>query len=164
MPRSKASGSTRSSPRTGEARTKALSALQLRMSGATLSQVAERVGYASSSGAWAAITNLLDSTVAENVAEYRSFHLARLERLLLGVWKAATDGDDKASQQALRILVEIGKVTGVAAPIKVEASGPGGGPIQAQVLSFMPAEDWMEKYVTAWEEVRAAHALSVGQS
>jgi hypothetical protein len=32
------------------------------------------------------------------------------------------------------------------------------------VLSFMPDEDWMEKYVTAWEEVRAAHALSVGQS
>jgi len=42
-------------------------------------------------------------------AEWQAFHLARLERLLLAVWQDAIDGDDRASQQALRIVQEIGR-------------------------------------------------------
>ena len=69
----------------------------------------------------------------------------------------AITGDDRSSQQALRILVEIGKVTGVAAPIQIEATGPDGGPIQHQVLQFMPDAEWLEKYAEAWESVRQTH-------
>ena len=155
---------TQTTRRAIEDRTKALTALQVRMSGATLQQVADRVGYNSRQSVWNAIKRVLDHDDHVVASEFRAMHVARLERLLLGVWNAAIGGDDKASQQALRILIEIGKVTGVAAPIKVEATGPGGGPIEhAAVLQWMPDEEWMRKYATAWEEVRAAHATPVGE-
>lgn len=147
--------------RTGADRAKAMLALQIRMSGATLEQTAERAGYSSTHAVWNALKNLIDSTVTSDVAEYRAFHVARLERLLLGVWNSAIGGDFQSSQQALKILVEIGKVTGVEAPIKVEATGPGGGPIQAQ-MTFEPNADWVRRYTEAWAEVRASHALPVG--
>ncbi len=140
-------------------------ALQMRMSGATLAQVAERVGYGSTNGVWNAVTTLLDSEVSATVNEYRTFHVARLERLLLGVWNGALQGDDRASQQALRILVEIGRVTGVAAPIKVEATGPAGGPMEHAVIhQWMPDDEWIRRYAEAWEDVKATHALPVGES
>lgn len=161
MPRS-----PRSNPQTatvtGEARAKAIQALQLRMSGATLQQIADRLGYAGTSSVHLALKRTLDAEASEGVADYRTFHIARLERLLLGVWNAAIQGDPMASQQALRILVEVGKIVGVAAPIRVEASGPAGGPIQ-QHMTFEPDADWVRRYTQAWEEVASANALPIGE-
>ncbi len=95
------------------------------MSGATLQQIADRLGYNSRQAVWKATTSLLERQEREVTAEWRAFHLARLERLLLAVWQDAIDGDDRAGQQALRIVQEIGRATGVSGPMRVEASGSG---------------------------------------
>ena len=61
------------------------------MSGATLQHVADRLGYSSRQAAWKAITSLLERQERKASVEWRAFHLARLERLLLAVWKDALD-------------------------------------------------------------------------
>ncbi len=86
------------------------------MSGATLQEVADKLGYRSRQAAWKATTSLLERQEAAASDEWRAFHLSRLERLLLGQWHPAISGDSEASLSCLRILQQIGKVTGVAAP------------------------------------------------
>lgn len=137
-------------------------ALQVRMSGATLEQVAEAVGYNSSQAVWKAITSMLDREQPIAIAEYRAMHVARIERLLMGVWQAAIGGDDKAQQQALRLLQELGKIMGVYAPIKAEVSGPDGGPVR-EVLTFMPDDEWTNRFAHAWDEIRVRNATPVGE-
>jgi len=95
------------------------------MAGATLQQVADRLGYKSRQAVWKATTSLLERQERKASAEWQAFHLARLERLLLAVWHDALDGDDRAGQQALRIVQEIGRTTGASGPMRVEASGSG---------------------------------------
>lgn len=57
------------------ARTKAQQALRLRMSGATLQQIADRLGYNSRQAVWKATTSLLERQEREASAEWQAFHL-----------------------------------------------------------------------------------------
>jgi len=125
------------------------------MSGATLQQIADRLGYNSRQAVWKATTSLLERQEREVTAEWRAFHLARLERLLLAVWQDALDGDDRAGKQALRIIQEIGRTTGASAPMRVEASHPGPAMEQHPVLSN---DEWLRRYPIAREQVLASRA------
>ena len=139
-----------------DARLRAMQALQLRVSGATLQQVADALGYRTPGGVWSAITRLLHRQEREAADDYRAFHLARLERLLLGQWQQAISGNTKATDVCLRILQEIGRITGVGSPVGVAASatvavppgsdGPG--------VNWIPDDDWMRRYVVAFEVCR----------
>jgi len=88
-------------------------------------------------------------------AEWRAFHLARLERLILGVWNAAISGDEGASQQALRILIELGRVTGVSRQMRVEPSGSGPVIEPLPALVNMSEAEWARRYEIARTEVRS---------
>ncbi len=127
------------------------------MSGATLQEVADRLGYNSRQAVWKATTSLLERQEREATAEWQAFHLARLERLLLAVWQDALDGDDGAGQQALRIVQEIGRTTGVSGPMRVEASHPGPAMEPRRVFASMSDAEWLRRYSIAWEEVLASH-------
>ncbi len=118
-----------------------------------MQQIADRIGYHSKQAVWKATTSLLERQEREVTAEWRAFHLARLERLLLAVWQDALDGDDRAGQQALRIVQEIGRTTGASGPMRVEASHPGPAMEQHPVLSD---DDWQRRYSIAREEVLAS--------
>jgi len=148
-----------------DARVRAAQALQLRMSGATLQQVADALGYRTPGSVWSAITRLMKRQEAEAADEYRAFHLARLERLLLGQWQDATNGSIKATDVCLKILQEIGRINGVGPRLAVAASGG----VVASVESVTPGlqwasdDEWMRRYVVAWEEVRTMHALGDGR-
>src|SRR5262245_40419937 len=64
-------------------------ALELRMAGATYSQIAQAIGYKSKASAYAAVERALaaDMTrVADIREEYRHLHLARLDRMLRAIW------------------------------------------------------------------------------
>jgi hypothetical protein len=147
-----------------DARMRATQALQLRMSGATLVQVADALGYSTPGGVWSAITRLLKRQEAEAADEYRAFHLARLERLLLGQWQDAINGNVKATDVCLKILQEIGRINGVGPRFAAAASGSV-APVEAAspVLQWVPTEDWTRQYVLAWDEVRTINALHAGR-
>jgi len=132
------------------------------MAGATLQQVADRLGYNSRQAAFKATTSLLERQEREVTAEWRAFHLARLERLLLAVWQDAIDGDDRAGPQALRIVQEIGKTTGVTRSLRVEVGDPVRETTEpTQLLTWLPDDEWTQRYSRALEEHHAS--LVVGR-
>ncbi len=126
------------------------------MSGATLQQIADRLGYNSRQAVFKATTSLLERQEREVTAEWRAFQVARLERLLLAVWQDALDGDDRASQQALKIVQEIGRTAGASRPIRVEASHPGPAMEPRPVFASMSDAEWLRRYSVAWEETQAS--------
>jgi len=125
------------------------------MSGATLQQIADRLGYNSRQAVWKATTSLLERQEREATAEWQAFHLARLERLLLAVWQDAIDGDDRAGQQALRIVQEIGRTIGVSGPKRVEASGLSSASERHPGLTRLSDDEWLRRYEVARTEVLA---------
>jgi len=84
---------------------------------------------------------------------------ALVERLLLAVWPAAIDGDDRASQRALRIVQEIGRTSGVSRPMGVEASHPRPAIEPRRVFGGMSDAEWLRRYSIAWEEVLASRPV-----
>ncbi len=128
------------------------------MSGATLQEIADHLGYNSRQAVWKATTSLLERQEREAAAEWRAFQLARLERLLLAVWQHALDGDDRAGQQALRIVQEIGRVTSVSGPRSIETSGSPPATESLSALANMSEAEWAQRYEIAQEQVLASCA------
>lgn len=126
------------------------------MSGATLQQVADSLGYNSRQAVFKATTSLLERQESEATAEWRAFQLARLERLLLAVWADALEGDNRAGQQALRIVQEIGRLTGVSGPTRVEPSGSGPAMEPRRAFASMSDAQWVQRYEIAEEKVLAS--------
>ncbi len=126
------------------------------MSGATFQQIADRLGYNSRQAVWKATTSILERQEQAVSEELRAFHLARLERLLLAVWQDALDGDDRAGQQALRIVQEIGRTSGASGPMRVEASGSWPAMEPRRVFASMSDAEWLRRYSIAREEVLAS--------
>ena len=124
----------------------------MRMSGATLQAIADRLGYHSRQAAWAATKRLLDRQEREVAAEWRVLHVARLERLLMAVWTDAIAGDDRGGQQALRILVELGNVTGVSRPKRVEAFSSNAARERPPTFAGMSEDEWFRRYEIARTE------------
>ena len=80
-----------------------LQALELRKAGATYQVIADRLGYASPRGAHKAVTSALKASLREAGAEVRELELARLDAMLLGLWRRVQSGDEKAVDRALKI-------------------------------------------------------------
>ena len=121
-----------------------------------MQQVADSLGYNSRQAVFKATTSLLERQESEAAAEWRAFQLARLERLLLAVWADALEGDNRAGQQALRIVQEIGRVSGVSRPMRVEPSHPGPAMEPRRVFGRMSDAEWARRYSMAHEEVLAS--------
>lgn len=94
-------------PRAEETRRREEQALELHIGGASCPVIAEALGL-SRSGARKAVTRALSRLVAESQytpEQQRGLEVARLDRLLLGVWAKAKRGDERAA----RLAVQIGK-------------------------------------------------------
>ena len=120
-----------------------------------MQQVADCLGYRSRQAAWKATTSLLERQEQAVSEEWRAFQVARLERLLLAVWQNALDGDDRAGQQALRIVQEIRRTTGASRPMRVEPSGRGSAEEPLPALANMSEAEWARRYEIARTEVRS---------
>lgn len=101
----------------------------LRATGLSYEAIGERVGC-SRQNAWKHVTAAFDdirTKTAENAVILRDLELERLDRMLEGVWEAATTGDVSAVDRALRISERRAKLLGLDAPAKF--AGHDGGPI-----------------------------------
>ena len=88
-------------------------ALELRMQGLTLAEIADEVGYASPSGAYAAVKRALDAETFDEAAEFRKLHVARLEALIVGIWDLAREGKLGAVDRVLNLLKREAKLLGL---------------------------------------------------
>lgn len=83
---------------------RAAAALELRLSGLSYAEIAERLGYKDKSGAWRAVEGELKTTRRERAMEAVEIDLTRLDKLLNAVWPKAMEGDGTAIDRVLKVL------------------------------------------------------------
>lgn len=88
---------------TSSADEKRARALELRLAGATYSQIANAVGYANKGSAHAAVKQALEAGRDAEVPEVAETELARLDAMLSGLWAKARRGDVAAVAMVLKI-------------------------------------------------------------
>src|SRR5436305_13622271 len=91
-------------------------ALRLRKAGASYQAIANRLGYASRSGAWHAVRAGLTATLQEPADELRGLELERLDALHRAVWDRAITGNGAAIDRALGIMRRRAALLGLDAP------------------------------------------------
>jgi hypothetical protein len=100
-------------------------ALELRMAGASYSQIATALGFADRGAAHHAVQNALarDNEVNADLRdEYRTLQLARTERMIRGIWTQAIGGDGPAYDRVLRTLDRQAKLIGLDAPVQINVT------------------------------------------
>jgi hypothetical protein len=119
--------------------------IELRRAGATWQVVAERVGYASASGAYQAYQRIAGRLIRPKLEEYRDMELDRLDRLQMGVWTKALNGDTRAVDSVLRIIDRRARLLGLDAPkelnVKAEVSTYDPNTIDSEVLRLIQLLD-----------------------
>jgi hypothetical protein len=117
MPASKAQRAATSARRT--------QAINLRLAGVDYETIAARLGYASRGAAYTDIDRALAANKAEedgakeNLREVESL---RLDRLQAAVWSAATKGDTRSVDSALKIIAQRCKLLGLDAAVRIDAT------------------------------------------
>lgn len=118
---------SRTSARLIKARRHEEQALELRLGGATYAQIGETLGM-SGGGAYKAVDRALTRQVCETdekAERLRHLEVARLDRLLLGVWPRATRGEEKAARIALQISKRRSELLGIDRKPRPEPDGEG---------------------------------------
>lgn len=105
-----------------EAVAKQRQALELRKAGVGFEEIARQLGYAGPSGAYKAVQTALRNTIQQPADELRRLEVARLDRLLLGIWGDASRGDVVKLDRVLRIMQRRADLLGLDAPKRVDAT------------------------------------------
>ena len=96
-----------------------LQVLDLRRAGLTWQRIAQEVGYANHSGAYAAYKRAMQRTLQEPTDDLRQAEVDRLDRLQLAVWPKAMRGDHNAIVTCVRIIDRRAKLLGLDMPVKI---------------------------------------------
>ncbi|MBP2325344.1 Ni,Fe-hydrogenase III large subunit [Kibdelosporangium banguiense] len=91
-------------------------ALELRKAGASYEQIAQQCGYSHRGTAHRAVMQALASVADELAADVRDLELTRLDSMLMGLWRAARDGDGSAVDRVLKIMERRAKILGLDSP------------------------------------------------
>lgn len=105
---------------------KQIQACNLRIAGASYTAIADQVGYATESGARAAVRRAVLKRVEkleESAEEVRHLELERLDQMQVGIWPRAVRGHEGAITRQLMIMERRAKYTGADKATKVEVSG-----------------------------------------
>jgi hypothetical protein len=130
-----------SGPKEIAMRQKQAEALQLRIAGATLIQVAEKLGYADASGAHYAIKAALKTILPPELKEEaRQRELATLDRLQLAAWTPAMNGDTRAQHTVLSCVKARREMLGLDMPVRVDVTLFEGEPVEIEVLQVLDDE------------------------
>jgi hypothetical protein len=94
--------------------------LELRLSGITFELIAKQVGFASAGACYNAYKRALVRTLQEPADAVREAEVARLDRLMQGVWIAALRGEVRSVEAVLRIMDRRARLLGLDAPAKAQ--------------------------------------------
>jgi hypothetical protein len=100
---------------------KAEKIIELRRTGATWELIAKATGYANASGAYKAYQKISENMVVPKLEEFRAMELDLLDRLQLGVYERAKNGDLRAVGTVLHISKERRSLLGLDAPTKIQS-------------------------------------------
>lgn len=99
---------------------KEIRVLELRRVGLTWSRIAEEVGYADHTGAYAAYKRAIKRTMQQPADELREQEVDRIDRLQVAVWPSAMKGDTRAILTIIRLMERRSRLLGLDKPIKIE--------------------------------------------
>lgn len=99
---------------------KEVKVLELRRAGLTWSRIAEEVGYADHTGAYAAYKRAIKRTQQQPADELREQELDRIDRLQVALWQQGLKGDIRAISTILRLMERRAKLLGLDKPIRIE--------------------------------------------
>ena len=114
-------------------------AINLRLAGVDYETIAAKLGYASRAAAWIDIDRALKANKAEEDTAketLREVDSLRLDRLQAAVWSAATKGDTRAVDSALKIIAQRAKLLGLDAEVNVNISGG----LRYEIVGVDPAD------------------------
>lgn len=111
LPRSMAESKT--SVRRLEALERQLQALELRKAGLSYPVIADKLGYASASGAYQAVESAIQKVLEEPAEKVRKMALSRLDSFMLSIWPKLREGDLTAIDRALKIEERRAKLLGL---------------------------------------------------
>lgn len=114
-------------------------AINLRLAGVDYETIAAKLGYSSRSSAWIDIDRALKANKAEEDTAketLREVESLRLDRLQAAVWSAATKGDTRAVDSALKIIAQRAKLLGLDAEVNVNISGG----LRYEIVGVDPAD------------------------
>jgi len=127
-------------------------AVELRIMGLTYRQIAEKLGYKSTSSVQKALQAAIRKTLQEPTDELRAMESAKLDFIWKGMLSnlQADKLDYKAWEMLLRVMNRRAALLGLDMPARREISGPDGGPLRI---------DWRAQLASALGDDRAADAL-----
>ena len=99
---------------------KEIRVLELRRVGLTWQRIADEVGYADHTGAYAAYKRAIKRTMQQPADELREQEIDRIDRLQVAVWPSAMKGDTRAVLTIIRLMERRAKLLGLDKPIKIE--------------------------------------------
>jgi hypothetical protein len=119
-------------------------ALQLRMAGATLQQVADQVGYTSPASAHRSILRSLSTLIPQETRdEARKMELARLDRLEMAHWPGALDASGERSERHARVVLQCvamrAKLLGLEAPVQLDVKVRHGEAVRVELFELLDA-------------------------
>jgi len=97
-----------------------LRVLELRRMGYTWQKIADSVGYADHTGAYAAYKRAMKRTLQQPADELRSQEVDRIDNLQLILWDQAITGDVKAIMAIIKLMERRAKLLGLDAPVRIE--------------------------------------------
>lgn len=102
---------------------KKLEALELRKAGNSYAEIANALGYKTSSGAYRAVMTALKKTLQDPSEEVRQLEIERLDAMLMAMWEKR----DKPmyADRILRIMERRAKLLGLDAPTKTDLTSKG---------------------------------------
>lgn len=101
-----------------DARQREAEVLKLRRDGLSFDEIARRLGYSDSSGAYRAFKRVMDRTIQEPADELRRVELARLDYYLKCLQPAIAKGRGYAIEKAIMIQDRRARLLGLDAPTK----------------------------------------------
>lgn len=113
-------GESEASVRRANAAERQRQALELRKAGAGYQQIADKLGFASPSGAHKAVLSAIRKTLQEPADDVRKLEVERLDKYLLALAPQIANGNQGAIDRALRIQERRARLLGLDAPAKVE--------------------------------------------
>lgn len=130
-------------------------ALEMRKAGATYDAIAASMGYASKSGARAAVVSAMGELIQEPAKELRTIQYERLNHMLVVLWAKINNGDERAIQTALSVMDKMDRLMGTDAPNRSE--------VDVNVQGAIIVADVNETdYIAAMQRVAAAASIHNG--
>jgi hypothetical protein len=101
-------------------------AVELRIAGYDYVEIAQQLGYADHTGALKAVRRALLRTMKPATETERALEVARMDRVLKGVWHWAERGQVESIDRVLKISKRRSELLGLDAPIKNAQTTPDG--------------------------------------